>query len=116
MKSALGFGSLKIHKRKQSGNEISAKQSTPASPLSPVVQVQPGQPPACEPPATRIRIDAAAFNLAEDVTPEVDQWCKASQRFDVHGLAGLVERSVAVDQELDAVCICLSAAELAIRN
>ena len=107
MKSALGFGSLKIHKRKQSGNEISTKSGAstgmPASPSSPVVQVQAGQKPVCDAPAPRIKIEVSAFGVAEDAAPENDQWCKAAQRFDVQALASLVERSVNVDQELDSV-------------
>jgi hypothetical protein len=108
MKSALGFGSLRIHKSKPSNvNASGSKDGLPASPSSPVVQVQHGQKPTVDAPAQRIRIDVGNFGVPEDATPEADQWCKAAQKADIHALASLIERAVLADQELDTVRIGL---------
>lgn len=109
MKSALGFGSLKIHKRKQSGGAGAGKDHStgmPASPSSPVVQphIPTGQKPTVDPPAQRIKIDVSAFGVPEEAGADADSWCKATQRCDIHALASLVEKGVLADQELDQVC------------
>ncbi|KAI9032209.1 ankyrin repeat-containing domain protein [Hyaloraphidium curvatum] len=104
MKSALGFGSLRMHKgAKLGGAPGSGKDSAPSSPLSPVVQAPTGPRPAVDPPAKRHKIDAASIGVFEEASPEVQQWCAATQRADLHALAHLIEKGMSADCEIDTL-------------